>query len=372
MAKILIYGNPDSPLVRERGKIGLAGGHKVHWVSAKRAVIPEITSHGLPNFAAKSYVLRVLLEPLLVWFVIKKFQPDIVHVHYASKGLSSLVLAGKHFIVVTTMGSDIAPEIGFRGLYAFFTRRLLDMADVITSKSAFMDAAINNIGNYADKIRRIRWGVDLDFFKPNPNTATLRESLKISSGSIVFFDPRNAKPLYNKETIIEAFSAFLKKAKRSAVLLISTSSAEPRYLSHLRRKVDLLGIEPNIRFLPVLSREEMRDVYSLADITISAPHSDGLPQSIFEAMACGSFLILGDLPQYNEITEVAKGLITVPVSNVQKMSEAMLMVAGEPQVATAAKQLNRAYVEKYADSTKEEINLLMIYQAALSDETNRL
>jgi glycosyltransferase involved in cell wall biosynthesis len=41
--------------------------------------------------------------------------------------------------------------------------------------------------------------------------------------------------------------------------------------------------------------------YSLAEAMVSIPFSDGLPQSLFEAMACGTPAILGRPPGYAEV-----------------------------------------------------------------------
>ena len=153
MAKILIYGNPRSPLVRIRGLIGRENGHKIFWVSAEKANISGVKAFGLPSPISRSWVLRVFFEPFLIWRTIRQVRPDIVHVHYASKGLSAIPLIGKIPLVVTVMGSDIMTEAGYRGPYAFFTRILLNRADFITSKSDYMDKRLKSIGSYQNKIQ---------------------------------------------------------------------------------------------------------------------------------------------------------------------------------------------------------------------------
>ena len=41
--------------------------------------------------------------------------------------------------------------------------------------------------------------------------------------------------------------------------------------------------------------------YTLAEVSVNLPFSDGLPQSLFEAMACGTPSLLGRLPFYAEV-----------------------------------------------------------------------
>ncbi|MEX2161702.1 MAG: glycosyltransferase [Anaerolineales bacterium] len=368
MAKLLIYGNPESPLVRERGLIGQEAGHRLYWVSARKARFPGIRAFGLPNFAGNSFLLRAFLEPLLVRHVLRIVQPDLVHVHYASKGLAALALRGKFSLLVSVMGSDIMPEAGYRGWYATFTRLLLDRADVITSKSSYMDAVLQSIGDYKDKVRRIRWGVDLGVFHPRRDTAAFRKRWDIISGALVFFDPRSAKALYNKEIILEAFHEYRLANSPPAVLLIATSSAEPSYLAFLQRRARELNLGKAVSFLPPLSTDEMADAFCLADVTISVPRSDGLPQSLLEAMACGSHLLLGNLPQYAEIVRGGASVQVLQSLDPQKMAEALLWFADRPEVRATAKEINPRYVEKNANLIHEKRRLLDLYGFLLTEK----
>ena len=47
----------------------------------------------------------------------------------------------------------------------------------------------------------------------------------------------------------------------------------------------------------------MRDYYSIADVAVSVPESDGMPQTLLEAMACGTPNLLVKLQRYEEIVE---------------------------------------------------------------------
>jgi glycosyltransferase involved in cell wall biosynthesis len=50
-----------------------------------------------------------------------------------------------------------------------------------------------------------------------------------------------------------------------------------------------------------IPHEEMPAYYSLAEVAVSVPRSDGLPQSLFEALACGTPSVLGRLAAYEEV-----------------------------------------------------------------------
>ncbi|MBI3159546.1 MAG: glycosyltransferase [Chloroflexi bacterium] len=366
MARLLIYGNPHSPLVAERGRIGLQGGHAIHWFSAHPAALPDVTAHSLPAWA-RSPLARALLEPLYLWKVLRAVRPDLVHVHYASKGLAALPLTRwRGPLVVTAMGSDILPAQGARLPYRAFTRRLLARADAITTKSDFMDAALARLGDFRGTVERISWGIDLDRFRPEADTADLRQRWDIPPGARVFLDPRGGSTFYNKHVILHAFAEYLKAGGPSAVLLVAEVTPDAVYMAGLRAQAAALGIAERVRFVGQLPHDGMPGLFALADLTLSVPPSDGLPQSLYEALACGSFPILGRLPQYTGVVEDGVSAKLVPVGDAAALADALAWAAAHPEVRQQARVLGRAYVEEHADARREREKVLALYARLLS------
>jgi glycosyltransferase involved in cell wall biosynthesis len=211
------------------------------------------------------------------------------------------------------------------------------------------------------KIKRINWGIDLDTFQlANKGTRLgLREKWHFPSAAFVIFEPRNAKPLYNKQIVIDAFSTFHQIHEQS-LLLVATGSANAAYLGQLKTQVRRLGLEDSVRFLEKLSQAEMAEIYNLADLTVSIPQSDGFPQSVYEALACGSRLLLGDLPQYEQFISDFPEVSVVKIGDVssteQAFSNTLQMGNDEAYRARA-----RAYAETNADAAKESAKLLAVY-----------
>lgn len=361
MARILIVGDPTNPLVRTRGVLAQHTGHQVFWFSVQRANLPDVKHFFMPLFAQRNSIIRAILRPIYLWKAIRKVKPNIVHVHYAQTGLAVFVLMNFHPLIVTVMGGDILPERGYYGVPAFFIRVLLENADCITSKSDFMDAALNSIGNYRHKIRRVTWGVDLEHFRPNRDVASLRSIWHIPSDDLVLFDARSARPLYNKHITIEAFAEYVQEGGRSATLLIAESSPDLPYLARLKQQVLTMGIAEKVRFVGTIPHSEIASYYALADITISVPSSDGLPQTLYEAYACGSFLILGNLPQYDGVVKDGETARLVLVGNAPSLKEAISWASLNPEIRNQAKKLDRDYVIKHADLKTQTVIVNQMY-----------
>jgi glycosyltransferase involved in cell wall biosynthesis len=365
MARILIIGDPTNPLGQTRGVLGQRAGHQIFWFSVQHASLPGVTHFTMPLFVRRNPIVRAVLKPVYLYLAIKKIRPDIIHAHYAQTELAAFVLMNVHPLIVTVMGGDILPERGYYGIPAFFIRILLENADCITSKSDFMDAALDNIGNFRHKIRRVTWGVNLDLFHPNRDVDSLRARWQIPSGDLVLFDARLARPLYNKHIIIEAFAQYLREGGLSATLLIAESFPDPAYLAKLRQLVSILGIAEKVRFVGAIPHSEMPDYYVLADLTISTPSSDGLPQTIYEAYACGSFLIVGDLPQYAGVVEDEVTARLVLIGDVNSLKKAISWASLNPEIRQRAKKIGRDYVKEHADSNVQADRINQIYDEFL-------
>ncbi|TAK11071.1 MAG: glycosyltransferase [Anaerolineae bacterium] len=362
MARLLIYGNPHSPLVGARGRLGLQAGHEIHWFAALPAPFPDVVAHAMPGWARAPFA-RLLLEPFFLSKTLYAIQPDLVHVHYASKGLAALPLARwRGPLVVTAMGSDILPVQGTAWPYLPMTRRLLERADAITSKSDFMDTALQRIGDYSSKLHRITWGIDLTTFRPDLDTIALRQAWRIPAETLVFLDPRGGSALYNKHIILMAFARYVQEGGPAAVLLVAEVTPDPAYMASLRRQAEELGIADSVRFVGHLLHDRMAGVFALADLTLSVPVSDGLPQSLYEALACGSFPIVGDLPQYDGVVQDGVTGLRVPVGDGDALALAMKQAASQPDLRQRAAVLGRAYVEQHADARVETAKLLALYE----------
>ncbi len=371
MAKVLIIGNPESPLEQERGRVGQRAGHQIFWFSAQKASLPGVAHFTMPTITHKRPLVRALLKPVFLHLALQKVQPDIVHVHYAQTGLMTFQLAKLHPLVVTVMGGDILADQGYHGLSAFFVHMLLKNADCITSKSDFMDNALDNIGISQNKIRRVTWGIDLDRFHLGQDVSALRARWLIPSADLVLFDSRLARSFYNKHLILESFACYLREGGPSATLLISEAFADLTYLVQLKEQARNLGIINKVRFVGAIPYNEMPDYYALADVTISVPPSDGLPQTIYEAYASGSFLILGDLPQYAGVVQDKVTACLVPIGNIQALKEAIFWASSNPEIRQKAKRIGRAYVQEHADFNIQAVLVNQIYNDLLVADTGK-
>lgn len=362
---ILIVGYPESKLKIERSKIPAESGFNVYWFNwfsgnPKRLKEADWLTGIItpPPFGR----LRILKSFILYWTFFK-LRPCILHVHYALSTWPYAKWMGRcHPLIVSVMGGDIMPAQGFHDEKMEPTRHLLDKADIITSKSKFMDRRLQEIGPYKNKIRRVTWGMDSNTYRPGIDTSALREKLKISDDKVVFFCARSCEPRTNKETVIAAFAQVFSQMNSPAILLVSEYQGSVQYRDRIRQLASDLGINKNIRFLGEITSEEMPFYYNLADATISVPSSDGMPQTIYQAMSCGSFPIISDIPETKELVEIGCELAETKVQDAQEVAAAMVWVAENKTIAREKGLRNRPRILAIADKQIQDKAMVTIYE----------
>ena len=353
--RILVIADPESPLSRERGLVGLKGGYEIFWYSLTKAELEGVVSALTPPLRHPHWV-SALSSPWFLRDVIHRVRPGLIHVHFAYQGVDNLIISQFRPIILTVMGGDILQEQRFHGVRTWLIKKILDAAEVITSKSSFMDEALNQIGDYSQKIRRVTWGVDTQKFRPGLDSRFLRERLNIQPEDLVIICPRICQPFYNKHLVIQAFASFVRQSEPrfKAKLIISELFADEAYGQYLRTLVAKCGLKEQVRFVGTIPHEEMPAYFNLADIMVATPPSDGMPQSLYEAMACGSYPILGDLRQYKELLQDGVNGRLVPVGDVRALAEVIIQSVLDPQQRKWAAVINRQRVMEMADKDVQE------------------
>ncbi|MGE0385649.1 MAG: glycosyltransferase family 4 protein [Gammaproteobacteria bacterium] len=385
---ILAFGSAASTHVVSRVRCFAERGHRVHLVSdvfkgiggvdeIVPAALPE-TPAGRAMAAAERAIAAVigknpatfrLLATLM--YRLRRLRPDIVHVHYAYGGWAWFAaLLGLHPLVVSTMGGDIlfdeqgAPTPRGRRL----TLALLEAADLVTAKSDRLVTVLRDLGGFDGKAMKVVWGVDPDRFRCRDATA-LRLELNLPPQAQVVLSPKILQPFYNIDRIVEAMPAIL-RACPQAWLIVTGYHADPDYRQALLARAQALGVGPRVLFVGAVAHERMAEYYSLARVAVAVPPSDGLPQALLEAMACGVPSVLADIPAYREFVEHGRsGWLVSPEP--EAIARGVAAILGDPALHGRIAEAGRAFVAAKADFRAEVDKVEDAYYALLARPKRR-
>ncbi len=329
-----------------------ARGHDTTVITVEPAEAPpfrqiDVSSPGWPRKLGR------LLSAVCLALAVHRLKPDVVHVHYA-RGLAwGLLLARFHPYVVFPWGSDVLEEQGaFREWYGKrLTCALLSGADLIAVPSEYLERRVRELLPSIFRMARIAPGVNLQQFRNGLDVRSLRERWGIREGARVIFSPRLAQPFYRHDRIIRALPAVCEKVPK-AVLAVAECFADREYIAELRRLAAGLGVADRVRFVGEIPYSDMPLWYNLADAVVMVPKSDGLPNSLVEAMACGAVPVLNRLPQYAELVSHGEnGFLVDP--NDGDLAGVLIGVLSDPAVKAHCARANRTKVVTMADQDHE-------------------
>ena len=362
-----MVGNGRSVHVTGRSAAMAARGHTVRLVTLGPVLDApgvEIRTRAIPtSIPAAIQAARAFLVD------VRSFIPDVLHLHYAGGKLGTMAsLTDIHPFVVTVMGGDVLPEQhpgGMSWLERRATRRVLQAADLILVKSDGLRPAVAALGAAEMRVETVRWGVDPAVFHRDADAAAaLRQRLGLNPLERVLVSPRILAPLYNVHLIVEALPAVLARVPQ-AMLLVTEYAADPAYRRRVEAAAAALGVISRVRFVGRLEHRDMPALYSLADLVVSVPSSDGLPQSLFEAMACGAPVVLGRLNAYGEVVRDGENAVLADLQPAS-LASAMLALLESPARASEVARAALARVREVADLPSEIARVEAFYLRALA------
>ena len=319
-------------------------GHSVVELTGLCSPVTDCGTH-LPVMGLGTFSWRLTALTRIVSFfrIVRRLHPDLILTHYAQGLWAWLAPLCGAPLAVNVMGGDVlfdeqgAPSSAERNA----TREVLRQSAVLLCKSPYL---AEEAGRLVPEGRAVvcGWGTDETIF--SPGASPRRGEHGLAEGDTLVFSPRGMHPIYRIETVIRAFAQARLPGRK--VLLVSTHRADPDYERRMRALCGELGIRDQVVFLPPLGHREMASYYRASDMSISVPESDGLPQTFFESTACGTPLIMADLPNYNGLIRDGETALLAPEGS-DALARTMERLAGDPQLGSGLVERAQAFRRAY-------------------------
>lgn len=190
-----------------------------------------------------------------------------------------------------------------------------------------------SIGFNRDKFVIIPNGFDLSFFRPDPSLRfQLRAELSINQSSLVLGMVGRFDPLKDHFCLFKALRILKLKGIDFTCLLAGHGlCADNRQLIDW---LDLCDITKNVILLD--SRSDVPAIMNSLDFHVLSSSSEGFPNILAEAMACGTPCISTDVGDANLIVHETGWI--VPVSNPTALANAIIKAIDEPRIQQAQRR----------------------------------
>jgi glycosyltransferase involved in cell wall biosynthesis len=353
--RLAFVGPADSVTMRRWVEWFAARGHETTVLTVEAA--PASVAAGFRQIdlsvARGPRKLGRLISAARMALALRRLKPDVVQVLFVGGVAWGLPLAGVHPYAAMPWGSDVLEEQGaFREWYGKpLTRAVFRAADLVTVHSEFMERRVRPLLPPGKPLARIGRGVDVTLFRPGLATEALRRRWSIGPDCRVIVSPRLAKPFYRHERVIQALPSLCRRHPR-CMLVLAEQFADRDYVEGLRRLAVELGVADRVRFVGAIAHEEMPLWLNLAEAVVMVPPSDGMPNTLLEAMACGTVPVLARLPQYEEVVRHGdNGFLVEP--DPAALADTLGFVLAEPALRRCISEQNRRIILDRADQDRE-------------------
>jgi teichuronic acid biosynthesis glycosyltransferase TuaC len=315
-----------------------------HGVSVCHPRYPSIPKIGM---TLAPFLLAAATAPTLRGIIKDGYDFDLIDAHYFYPDGVAAVMLGRRLgrpVVVTARGSDINLIARHRAPAALIRWAARNAAGLVTVSQALKEILVV-LGVSADKITVLRNGVDLELFYPVEREAERRrlgltDTTLISVGNLV-----EGK---GHDVVIKALTQL-----PQMTLLVVGEGPQERALKTLAQT---LGVTERVRFLGNVTQQELRCYYTAADVLVLASASEGWPNVLLEAMACGTPVIATRVGGIPEIVAAGGPGILVDERTPESISAAVrALAAGTPDRAHT-----RNYAEQFSwnETTQGQVRLI--------------
>jgi glycosyltransferase involved in cell wall biosynthesis len=203
-------------------------------------------------------------------------------------------------------------------------------------------------------------GVDKSLFHPGkPHLNGWR--LNLPENARVIVNPRGMRAYVRNDSFFQAIPLVLREAP--ATFFICPGMQGDASVEKIVRE---LSIASHVRLLPTLNREELADLFRLAEISVSPSTHDGTPNTLLEAMASGCFPVAGDIESVREwIDHGSNGLLCDPTS-AESIAVALIKAIHDSNLLQLAARENIRLVSERADYAQVMCRAARFYQEMIA------
>lgn len=270
---------------------------------------------------------------------VRAFAPDIVLGYWIyPDGYAAWRCARRLSVpcVVGALGSDIHVRAGIN---AAFTRRTLDRVDaLITVSEAMRRTAISDFAAHPDRVRTVVNGFNTGVFHPRDGQA-MRARLGIDpSTRLILYVGRLVESKGLRE-LLAAFAALARSDPSVRLALVGDGVMR----AELERLVESAELKDRVLLPGGMEPAQVAEWIAASDLLTLPSWSEGYPNVVVEALACGCPVVATDVGGTREILDERSGIL-VPPRDESMLADALREALSRPwDSAAIAASMHRTW-----------------------------
>lgn len=289
----------------------------------------------------------------------KTFVPEIVMGYWLHPDGAAAIQVAEQVgcpCIVMSGGSDLK-ELTKQPNRRHAIERVLLRTDHLVVVSQDLARVANALGMPKDRIDVVRRGIDpIRFFAADQDVA--REAIGLSRDAVLIMWSGRLEPVKNPLMVIHAAATWKQRWGTRFQLRIAGDGSMRREIETLINQLqcgDCIRLEGN------LSQHELAQRYHAADLMVLTSHSEGVPNVLLEAMACGLDFVATDVGGISEIATSGRDRL-VPDNDCEAIQKAVIEYV-ERRETDCSKRVPRTYtpdrLDQMADRFESVFNRLV-------------
>jgi len=316
--------------------------------------LPSLLARHVPLFECRR---RDGNDPRLVWQLYRLFRrerPHIVHTHAWGTLLEGLIAARLAGVPIVVHGEHGTLQLCRR--HRLLQRLGWSRVDRILSVSTRLaERMAHEVGFPPDRIRTIHNGVDLSRFQARISRQDARGRLGLALDAPVVGAVGRLVPVKDHATLVDAIARLDRDGVRPTLAIAGDGPVRPA----IEERAAALGIGDRVRLLG--HREDIDVVFAALDVFVLSSVSEGLNNTILEAMAAGLPVVATRVGGADEmVLDGSTGLLVAPGSP-EQLAAALGRLLTDPAMAAAMGQAGRLRAERDFDLGRTILEYERVY-----------
>lgn len=278
----------------------------------------------------------------------RHWKPDAILSYWAHPDGECGLRASQYFDVpcaVIVGGSDVLllPRNPVRNACI---RRVLSESDAIITVSDGLREACTQLGAPDDRVRTIRQGINPEVFHPGDQSeARSRLGLHLNIGEKLAVWVGRLVDVKQVEILIRACRILWDQGQPVRFCLLGDGPCRSQW----EQLAETEGVADLVQFIGPVGHDRLADWYRAADLTVLCSKSEGLPNVLREAVACGTPFVSTDVGSIREIAEPQYSEL-VPANDARAFAHGIRTVLNGPYAAAAKQFVPRTWSETAHDT----------------------